>query len=151
MYNSGLYSGAESIPSTVPNAGEACDFGRVKEHKSIGYCVATDCDCNNQGAGSERNMCCFRLGPFYDRNTNALFRPKTSSDITDARLQIPVPAMVNMPGTSDYQYLVYNFTITGGGPGGSVAELQVGVKKGPVMKRAGSGTMYGSVTGANLN
>jgi hypothetical protein len=141
-----------ATPDKIPSGGAGGDFnlGTTRVHKAIGLCVVIDSDCANHGLINEDSMCCFRLGPYMDPDTSNLYRPKVSGDLT-ALSAIPQPVLLNIPGTSDFQNLLYNFSVTGGGPGGSVSVLAVGYKKGPVAKRGGSGTMYGSVTGANFN
>lgn len=133
-------------------------FGNKNTHPLIGSCLVLSGTCgsaNGAGTAGVNDMCCFRTGPFTDTVQFNMTESGVSVGKVRKTRSIAAAAiksrLVDIPLTADFQHIIYDFMVTGGGPFNSVSVIHVMLEAGPIGKRGGSGTMYGSPTSASYN
>jgi hypothetical protein len=150
----------DSLPPSTSILGVA--RGNYQIHPVIGICYVLDHNCSdpfstNNDPNWTQDLCCFRTGRVRDKETGNLFKPTTLNDIHI--LDVPNRKYmldrgrrwVPPGGSSEYEYRMFDFAVSGGGPARSFSEATVMMKVGPVPGGGDLGTGYGSQTGINAS
>jgi len=130
------------VPAAQAAVGNSADFVNlsVQVHPAIGRCVVLSNDCSGTG-GSVLNpdtMCCFRTGSRL--SGGKYFKPPVDSGALDP---IKIITYIDVPGSQNYGYGIYDFSITAGGPARTSSEARIMIQAGPYKKGCSSGTQYG--------
>lgn len=126
-----------SIPRTDTPTGNNPNERRT--HPVIGICQVTQFNCGQplSAVYSDTNLCCFRTGKITDSTGNIL--KMTDSNIGADQASPFTPSNVDIPGSSSYQHIDYEVSVSAGVPSRGISELVVRVRSGPVPKSDGGG------------